>query len=127
MGSIYTELKDDKSASLSYKKAFEIDPSEIDFVLALNESYIKIKKYVEAKDVLIAFLKEHKKNALIFFRLAGCFLRLDDKVQALDAFENGLRIDPSDHSEIFTVFPDAFIQNEEFPKLIESYLLKDLN
>jgi len=127
LGSIYTELKDDKSASLSYKKAFEIDPSEIDFVLALNESYIKIKKYVEAKDVLIAFLKEHKKNALIFFRLAGCFLRLDDKVQALDAFENGLRIDPSDHSEIFTVFPDAFIQNEEFPKLIESYLLKDLN
>ncbi|MDX9694664.1 MAG: tetratricopeptide repeat protein [Bacteroidales bacterium] len=127
LGSIFSDLKDYDSASKSYKKAFEIDATESDFVLALNESLVKINKFIEAKDILIGFLKENRKNASVFYRLAGCFLLLKDKNQAIDAFENGLRIDPTDHNEVLTIYPDAFIKNEEFLMLIESYLLKDLN
>jgi hypothetical protein len=63
---------------------------------------------------------------LVYYRLAGCFLWLNENEKAVDAFENGLRINSSIHEEINHIFPDA-LSNTAFGKLVESYSMKDLN
>jgi tetratricopeptide (TPR) repeat protein len=126
IGSIYSELKNEELACESFEKAYNIEASEIDFVLAFNEALVKTKDFIKAKDILLNYLKDHKTDALVYYRLAGCFLWLNENEKAVDAFENGLRINSSIHEEINHIFPDA-LSNTAFGKLVESYSMKDLN
>jgi len=126
LGNIYSELKNYKEACESHKKAYDIEPGEMDFIIALSDSYVKSNEYLLSKNILIEGLKDNKNSSLIYFRLAATYLHLDNKNQALEAFENGLKINSSDHAEILLTYPNAF-DILEISKLIDNYILKDLN
>lgn len=125
-GNIYSELKRYHEACESHKKAYDIEPSEIDFIIALSDSYSKNNNYLLSKNILIEGLKDNKNSSQIYFRLAAVYLLLNNKSQALEAFENGLKINPSAHMDILITYPDAY-NVKEISDLIESYMLKDLN
>lgn len=126
LGSIYSELKKENLACNAYQKAYNIEPSEIDFVIAYNESLVKTERYIEARDILLNYLNNNKRDAQVYYRLAGCFLWLNDNEKAIDALENGLRLNSANYEETNIIFPYA-LDNRKFKKLIESYQMKDLN
>ena len=120
LGNIYNELDLIEKAQNAYKKANDLDPEEFDFILALNESYVKVEKYDQAIDTLIEALKDHSNNEIIHFRLAGCYYLTGKEKKAIEAFENGLKINPQKYMEIILFYPDA-LENNKLNELLNKY------
>lgn len=122
IGNIYTDTDQLDFAIESYKKAVDIDPEELDFVIALSDAYIRKELFFEASNVLIEYTKDHSGNAIIYFRLSGCFLNLKKQKKALDYFEKGLKLDQKKYEEAVKLFPEI-VENKSINKLLSKYYL----
>lgn len=127
LGNIYNEMNKYPLALKSYQKAYDIDPSEIDFIIALNDAYINNKNYDKAIALLNnAINNDKKKNAALYFRLSGCYFLARKNKTAIHFFERGLKINPSDYFEIFSVYPNA-IENTAIDNLLNKYIVSRKN
>ncbi|MGM0407681.1 MAG: tetratricopeptide repeat protein [Bacteroidota bacterium] len=126
LGNIYNEMNKHQLALKSYQKAYDIDPNEIDFIIALNDSYINNKHYDKAIAILSGAIKKNKKNAALYFRLSGCYFLTRKNKPAIQFFERGLKINPADYFEIFSVYPNA-IENTAIDNLLNKYIVSRKN
>ncbi|MBI9053106.1 MAG: tetratricopeptide repeat protein [Bacteroidales bacterium] len=122
LGNVNVDLNNWKKAIVAYKKAVDIDPEELDFVVALSEAYVKNKEYIKAINTLTEFSKDHSGNATICFKLAACYLLDKKPKKSLETFETGLKLDPKKYQEAVTIFPEI-IENKSINKLLNKYYL----
>ncbi|MFP4024469.1 MAG: tetratricopeptide repeat protein [Thiohalospira sp.] len=123
MGNIYQELKKNNLALKAYQKAYDIDSTEPDFITALSDAHITHKNYDRAINILLQGITDNKKNAVLYFRLAGCYFLTRKPNDGVHYFEKGLKLRPSDYFEILAVYPKA-IENKVIDNLINKYILK---
>lgn len=123
-GNILNELNKDQEALNAFKKAHDLSPEEMDFAFSLSESYVRIKKIDLAINILSEYLKDNTRNALVYYRLSGCYFLKNEKDKALMLFEKGLKIDPKDYLEIIMLYPDA-IEDSKVNELLNKYSFEE--
>ncbi|MDY6799792.1 MAG: tetratricopeptide repeat protein [Bacteroidota bacterium] len=126
LGNIYNELEKKNFALKAFQNAYDIDPAETDFILALIDSLIEHKNYAKAITILNNGIKQNKNISTLYFKLAGCYFLDRKPVFAFRSFEKGLKINPVNYFEIFTVYPEA-VENSFINKLLNKYVLTRKN
>ena len=119
-GNIYTDLEKDDLSVDAYKKAYDLAPEELDFVVALSEAFIRTEQYLESIQTLIEYSKDYAGNAIVYFRLAGCYLKTQNTPKALEVFEKALIQDPRKYDEVVNLFPDI-VKNKSMVRLLNKY------
>lgn len=83
------------------KKAYAIDPSDVDVVLNLSGAYILSRRFKDAVPLLETMLEEDPHNAMLWTNVGAAYLgnpvlaRDEEQLQAIVAFERALEIDPA--------------------------------
>ncbi len=120
LGNISNELNNDQKTLSAFKKANDLDPEELDFIFSLSEAYVNVNKVDSAIRLLTESLKDNSGNALIYFRIAGCYFLLRNENKALETFEKGLKVNPKAYLEIVVFYPKA-VENNSVNKLLNNY------
>jgi Flp pilus assembly protein TadD len=78
---------DDADAEAAYRRAVELDPTDVDAVAGLTHALVKQKKTAEAETVLAGALKAHPDDPRVVSQLAVLYASEDKATQAIPLME----------------------------------------
>lgn len=114
----YENLKDYYSAIDYYKKARKYDRKDEDIILGLSFCYSKIGDYKLAEKYADLAIALDSKSSYVYFRKGKILLDIDHYEEAIDAFMQGLEIDPED-VDFYQWISYAYSKTDQHEKSLE--------
>lgn len=120
----YSQLGNDSSAIDVYKKAVQIDTSDLDLQTSLGIFYYRVKDYDNAIKVLEPVMKKaepgSKEYSDALYHLSYAYDLTDRSDKAIEMYKKALELAPGDKDLIFNLSRLYFIQ-EKYDKAIEGF------
>jgi tetratricopeptide (TPR) repeat protein len=112
LGLNYLALNDIKNAGKYLKKAYKINPKDVETSWGLANIYYKQEKYTLARDILTDIWKTPN-NADIVNLLAMCYMKLKDYKKAIKIYEKLLEMYPKNHL-VLTSLAQGYFEIKDF-------------
>lgn len=87
--------------------ALEEYPNDIDFVLLKSELLIANNNTAEGLNVLSHYLYEYQDAAVIYYRIAGIYVEMNELDNAYRYLKLGVKRDPKLIDDFFREYPEA--------------------
>ncbi|MDD5021574.1 MAG: tetratricopeptide repeat protein [Endomicrobiaceae bacterium] len=94
LSGIYLYQNDVQNAYLYAKKAFNLEPYNIDFSIYMAKIYKLSNEYKSAIDIYLNLLKHDKKNAQYYYTIGTLYESLKDYKNAVKYIDEGLKLAP---------------------------------
>jgi tetratricopeptide (TPR) repeat protein len=121
LGEAFSKLRKFDQAIKAYSRAAELNPLDHEAWMACAQVMFRKKKIGEAINVLIRLYQRNHENPTINYRLAAYHVYQLDLVNAGKYFEKALRLNFSEHSDMFRQFPKTK-SVAGFKIMIEQYI-----
>jgi len=96
LGDIYESQKNYDQAIRSYKRALEIDSSNLEIMISLAVAYLKNNHHEPAKELLTSVIQVQPDNGTAHQYLGYCYLRLDELDKAMISYSRAIAINDRD-------------------------------
>ncbi|MEG3639953.1 tetratricopeptide repeat protein [Magnetococcus sp. PR-3] len=125
VGRAWLHQKDLNQALVSFTRARDLAPEQLEPTLALGSVLQDLKKSQEAETIYRAYLEEHPGSQVVHTRLGRLLLNVDDREGALAVFTNLQKLAPS---SVQAHLSSAFIllSQERFEEALEALRLAEV-
>ncbi|MFP4620127.1 MAG: tetratricopeptide repeat protein [Bacteroidales bacterium] len=111
-GKINARLKMHKEAARAFYQTVVLKPEVFFHWILLTDELIIERKYDKAIRYLLDSMEFHGNNAMILFRLAALYYKINQMRNALKYFKKGMLMDKERYNEFFKICPEAKRSNE---------------
>jgi tetratricopeptide (TPR) repeat protein len=111
-GKINSHLKMFRESAKSFLKAVELNPEMLYHWLLLTDELIRQNKYERALKYLLDSREYHGNNAVVLFRVAAMYYKIDKVKYSLQYFKKAMLMDQKRNKEFFNICPEAKRSNE---------------
>ena len=109
MGTRLLQERKPKEALPLLKRAYEINPNDMDAALNLSSAYIMLGRHKLAVPVLEGAVEQHPDNPRLWINLGAAYLgnpvlaSSDEQLRAIMAFQHALQVDPFAPSAAYNI------------------------
>jgi len=114
----YEQAGEFQGALNIYKKLYVVDPRNINYFLALNSVYLKLKEYKNSAALILSRMQKRPNDVTLYALLGSTYYISDKENKADSVWDEGLKINPS-NSTSYRLIANAAIENRAFDKAIE--------